>query len=101
MEQTLKQMIIANYKMSLETLNEITSGKRLNYIVLKPQQYLTPTIISQPIPLDDEEGEFKHYNIICETLEKLLAGERTERNDYTCRFRDAPEKILQLLDKAA
>jgi hypothetical protein len=97
----LKYLIINNYKKSLENLNEITSGKRLNGFVLKPQQYLTPSVMWKSTPLEDEWGEFYHYNIICETLEKLLAGEKTERTNYTCRFRDAPEKIVQLLDKAA
>ena len=97
----LKELIIENYKKSLKNLNEITSGKRLNGFVLKPQQYLTPTVMWKSTPLEDEWGEFYHYNIICETLEKILAGERTDREDYTCRFRDAPEKIVQLLHKAA
>lgn len=101
MDETLKQLIINNYKASLKNLNEITSGERLNGFVLKPQQYLTPSVMWTSTPLEDEWGEFYHYNLICETLEKLLAGEKTERTNYTCRFRDAPEKIVQLLERAA
>jgi len=101
MDLMLKYLIIEDYKKALKNLNEITSGKRPNWFVLKPNQYLTPTIMTNELSLDNEDGEFNHYNIICETLEKMLAGERTDRNDYTCRFRDAPEDIVQLLDKAA
>jgi hypothetical protein len=99
MDLMLKSLIIENYKESLKNLNEITSGKRLNGFVLKPQQYLTPTIMWKSTPLEEERGEFYHYNVICETLEKLLAGEKTNKNDYTCRFRDAPEEIVQILYK--
>jgi hypothetical protein len=100
MEQKLKQLIISDYKGAFNNLNEILSRKRFNCFVLKPNQYLTPSILCTDIPLEDERGEFKHYNVICETLEKLLAGEKTNRNDYTCRFKDAPKEIVQLLDIA-
>jgi hypothetical protein len=96
MDQALKQLIIENYKTSLENINEIISGKVLNCFVLKPQQYLTPSIICKNMPLEDEYGEFYHYNKICETLEKLLAGEKA---DYNVHLRNAPEKIVQLLHK--
>ncbi len=98
MDSRLKALIIEDYKKSLENLNQIVSGKKPNWFVLKSHQYLTPTIVCQETPLDDKWGEFYHYNQICETLERLLAGEKA---DYTGRFRDAPEEIVQLLNKKA
>ena len=97
MDSKLKQLIIENYKSAFKNLNEIVSGKRVNCFVLKPNQYLTPSILCVDLPLEDERGEFKHYNIICETLEKLLAGEKTDRKDYTCIFNDAPCELTGIL----
>ncbi|MBA7494849.1 hypothetical protein ES702_05427 [subsurface metagenome] len=98
MEKRLKTLIIEDYKNALDNLNQIVSGKKPNFWVLKPNQYLSPSIRSNILPLDDKHGEFFHYNVICETLERLLARETLE---YTCQFRDAPEEIKELLDKAA
>ena len=98
MEKKLKTLISKDYKKALENLGPIVSGKKMNCWVRKPNQYLSPTITIQSLPLDDKDGEFVHYNKICETLEKLLAGERVE---YTYHFNEAPEKIKQLLDKVA
>jgi hypothetical protein len=94
MESNLKNLIISNYKEAFKEINEIVSGKGINCFVLKPNQYLTPSIITKEVPLNDKDGEFFHYNQICETLEKLLAGEKVE---YTCHFRDAPINIKNLL----
>jgi hypothetical protein len=101
MDQRLKQLIIRDYKEAFKNLNEIVSRKRFNCFVLKPNQYLIPSILCADIPSKDEEGEFKHYNIICETLEKLLTGERTDKEDYTCRFNDASYEIVRLLKNVA
>jgi len=90
-------LIIENYKISFNNLNKIISGEEPNWFVLKPNQYLTPTIVTKEMHLDDEDGEFVYYNKICETLEKLLVGEEAE---YTCSFRDAPEEIKKLLKTA-
>jgi len=98
MEKRLKNLIVNDYLKSLEILSQIISERKPNWWVKSPNQYLTPSVICHSTPLDDEEGEFKYYNKICETLEKLLAGERVE---YTCHFSDAPKEIKQLLDKAA
>lgn len=94
MVNSLKQKIIENYKTAFETLSNIVSGKRMNCWVKSPE-YLSPSIRIQPTSLDDESGEFIHYNSICETLEKLLAGEIVEYNGL---FRDAPEEIKDFFE---
>ena len=95
MEKELRNLIIGDYKKALEHLPQIVSGKKMNCWVRKPNQYLSPTITIQDVPLNDEDWEFAYYNSICETLEKLLAGEKAE---YTCRLRDAPKEIKELLE---
>jgi hypothetical protein len=98
MDSRLKYIIIQDYITSFNNFNKIASGKEPNWFVLKPNQYLTPTIMTKEVSLDNENGEFNHYNQICETLEKLLAGENI---NYTCHFSNAPEEIKQLFNKAA
>ena len=103
MDKELKGQIIKDWIVAYKYIDEIVTGKIVtgkkgNWWVLKPHQYLSPSIRSNILPLDDKDGEFIHYNQICETLEKLLAGERAK---YTGRFREAPDEIKQLLDKVA
>ena len=90
----LKSLILQDYKKAFDRINKIISKKDINCFVLKPNQYLTPTIIRTPLSLNDGDSEFVHYNLICETLEKLLAGEQTK---YTCHFSDASEEIKKML----
>jgi len=94
MDSRVKSLIVKDYKEVFKNINQIVTGERINCLILKPQQYLYPTIITNILPLDDKYGEFYHYNQICETLEKLLAGEKV---DYNGRFRDASEEIKNLL----
>jgi hypothetical protein len=94
MDENIRNLIIRDYKESFKNLSDIISGKEKNRYVLKPNQYLTPTIMTKLMNLDDKDGEFCHYNKICETLEKLLAGEKVK---YICQFKNAPEKIKNLL----
>ena len=96
MDLELKRTILEDYKKAFEVVDKIASGKEYNWWVLKPYQYLTPSIHTQWLALNDKDGELYHYNLICETLERLLAGEQVE---YNGRFRDAPEEIRQLLNK--
>ncbi|MCK5624681.1 hypothetical protein KAI04_02470 [Candidatus Pacearchaeota archaeon] len=98
MEKRLKTLIIEDYKKAFENLDDIVSGKRLNGFVLKPNQYLTPSILIKDYSLEDPYGEFAHYNLICENLEKMLAGEEVK---YMGRFRDASPEILNLMTRTA
>lgn len=94
MDSELKSQIIEDYKEALKNINQIVSGERINCFVLKPCQYLYPSIVTSIVPLENTDGEFYHYNVICETLEKLLGGVEV---DYNGRFRDASEEIKKLL----
>ena len=94
MEEKLKKLIIENYKESFGYIEEIISEKP-NWNVIKPNQYLTPTIQTIELPLNDINGEFYHYNQICETLEKLIAGEKAP---YYCHFKEAPKEIVNILE---
>ncbi len=98
MDQELKRNIIEDYKEAFKFIDKIISKKRINGLVLKPHQYLSPSTRFIEQPLEDDSGEFFHYNDICETLEKLLAGEEVE---YNGRFRDALENIKNLMNHPA
>lgn len=94
MEAKLKELIIRDYKISLKNIERISSGKRINGFIKSPNQYLSPSTRLIPLPLNDKRGEFIYYNQICETLEKLLAGEKAK---YTCHFNESPQEIKNLL----
>ncbi len=94
MDLEIKRQIIGDYKEAFNSINKIGSRKRINGLVLKPHQYLSPSTLFIERNLKDDSGEFFHYNDICETLERLLAGEEVE---YNGRFRDALENIKNLM----
>jgi len=96
MKKGLKNKIIEDWIVAYKRIDKVVSREKENWWVVKPQQYLSPSIRGYSLSLDDELGEFFHYNKICESLEKVLAGEKAE---YFGRFRDAPEEIKQLLDR--
>ena len=95
MEENLKRKIIGDYKEAFKSIDRIITGKKPNFWVVKPKHYLAPSFTTYTLSLDDKDGELAHYNKICETLEKLLAGEKAE---YSCQFRDAPKEIKELLE---
>ena len=97
MDSYIKKLIIEEYKIAFENINEIVSGKRPNWWVKSPNQYLAPSVVCKETSFEDERGEFNYYNKICETLEKLLAGQKAK---YTCHFNEAPEEIKQMLEEA-
>lgn len=96
MDKELKKQIIRHWEIAYKKIEEVVSKKTPNWLVNSPSQYLSITGLYMPAPFDDERGMFKHYNKICETLEKLLAGEKVP---FSVHFNGAPLSIQNLLNK--
>ena len=98
MKAELKSLIIENYKIAFNKINEIISGKSPNWFIKSEKDYLSPSIMTLGMSLDDNRGEFFYYNTICEKLENLLAGEKTR---HVCYFNGAPREIQELFEPVA
>jgi len=96
MNKELKELIIRDWGIAYKKIEEIVSNKTPNWSVNSPSQYLSLTGLCMPVPFDDKRGMFKHYNTICETLEKLLAKEKAP---FSVPFKGAPLNIQYLLNK--
>jgi len=96
MNEELKELIIRHWEIAYTKIEEVVFKKTQNWLVNSPSQYLSLTNLYIPVPFDNEQGMFKHYNIICETLEKLLAGEKAP---FSVQFNGAPFGIQNLLNK--
>ncbi len=81
--------IFRDYLEAQSNINRILQRQDPNFFVKSPDQYLTPTVVSYKVPLDDERGELMHYISIRNALEKLLLGQPIE---------DCPEALKRAPD---
>ncbi len=90
MEGYVKKLILEDYKKAFNELDKIVLEEKFNRNVDDLGQYLSPSVTEKILPLNDVDGEFFHYNVICEVLENMLSGEKM---DYFPQFRDANIEI--------
>lgn len=89
-----RERIFTDYKEAQEYIDNILSGERANLTVVKPHQYLTPTICLSREPLESNNGELMHYTKIRNALEQVLAGQSTKPIQ---EFHKAPNYIKERL----
>jgi len=76
MEKREKNQILNDYQIALDNLDEIRSGKRPNFFV-RSEHYLSPTILTKSLPLEDPHGELIYFSKICHCLNSILIDNKT------------------------